>query len=137
MNWWCPYFVLPLSDIDECLRNLSFCHPLATCFDTEGNYTCPCNQGYTGDGFNNCDSKLTIKGYLLSHTHHLICSCKLQTLTSAPSTWTTVTAMLTVLTLLGASTVPVCLVTLELDSSVVSYCYRTKYSIANHYLNLV
>ena len=42
-----------------------------------------------------------------------------QTLMSVSSTWTTVTTMLTVLTLLGASTVPVCLVTLELDSSVV------------------
>ena len=42
-----------------------------------------------------------------------------QTLMSVSSTWTTVTAMLTVLTLLGASTVPVCLVTLEQDSSVV------------------
>ena len=39
---------------------------------------------------------------------------------SVTSSHMTVTAMLTVLTLLGALTVPVCLATLELDSSVVS-----------------
>ena len=52
------FMVKTLADIDECMRNLSFCDPLATCVDTEGSYTCPCNPGYTGDGFVSCTSKL-------------------------------------------------------------------------------
>ena len=60
--------VKTLADIDECMRNLSSCDPLATCVDTEGNYTCPCNPGYIGDGFVSCTSKLTIEiMFSLSH----------------------------------------------------------------------
>ena len=28
------------------------CHDNATCNDANGNYTCACNEGFTGDGFN-------------------------------------------------------------------------------------
>ena len=42
---------------------------------------------------------------------------------SVTSSHMTVTVMLTVLTLLGALTVPVCLATLELDSNAVSLYY--------------
>jgi len=28
------------------------CHSEATCANTLGNYTCTCNSGYSGDGFN-------------------------------------------------------------------------------------
>ena len=28
------------------------CHDNATCTDANGNYTCACNEGFTGDGFN-------------------------------------------------------------------------------------
>ena len=59
------FMIETFSDIDECTRNLSFCHSLATCVDTEGSYTCPCNPGYTGDGFVSCTSKLAIKMILL------------------------------------------------------------------------
>ena len=64
------YTVETLADIDECMRNLSSCHSLATCVDTEGSYTCPCNPGYIGDGFVSCTSKLTIKSMSsLLHTY--------------------------------------------------------------------
>ena len=28
------------------------CHDNATCNDANGNYTCACDEGFTGDGFN-------------------------------------------------------------------------------------
>ncbi len=45
------------SDIDECARNEFNCLSNSICFNNEGNYTCPCNNGFTGDGFNGCESK--------------------------------------------------------------------------------
>ena len=56
---------------------------------------------------------------------------------SVTSSHMTVTAMLTVLTLLGALTVPVCLATLELDSSVVSFKLLTFLSCASQYLLII
>ena len=38
------------SDILECEEDP--CHADAVCEDTEGSYTCECNDGYTGDGWN-------------------------------------------------------------------------------------
>ena len=32
------------------------CHDNATCTDANGNYTCACTNGFTGDGFN-CTGK--------------------------------------------------------------------------------
>ena len=34
------------------------CAPEATCANTEGSFTCTCNQGYAGDGVT-CTSKFT------------------------------------------------------------------------------
>ena len=39
-------------DIDECNSNGDPCHSNATCTDTEGSYTCVCDEGFTGDGYN-------------------------------------------------------------------------------------
>ena len=42
-----------ITDIDECaLNSTNSCHKDANCTDTEGNYTCECHDGFTGDGFN-------------------------------------------------------------------------------------
>ena len=46
-----------ISDINECNHGVDptdtdDCHDNATCTDSEGSYTCACNLGYTGDGFN-------------------------------------------------------------------------------------
>ena len=39
------------ADINECsASNLNDCHQLATCMNTNGGYTCKCNDGYGGDG---------------------------------------------------------------------------------------
>ena len=40
-----------LSDIDECANaNTNNCDSNAACTNTPGNFTCTCNQGYTGNG---------------------------------------------------------------------------------------
>ena len=38
-------------DINECTAGVSDCHSNATCTNTDGNHTCACNDGYTGDGY--------------------------------------------------------------------------------------
>jgi len=45
-----------LSDIDECAAGTDMCHQEANCTNTDGNYTCTCNSGYTGDGLE-CSGK--------------------------------------------------------------------------------
>ena len=42
-------YVVLFVDIDECV-NTAVCHVNATCTNTEGNYSCACNEGYTGNG---------------------------------------------------------------------------------------
>ena len=45
-------------DNDECLSAANNCHnEYATCFNTEGNFTCSCNSGYSGDGVS-CQGKI-------------------------------------------------------------------------------
>ncbi len=46
-----------LTDIDECALNQSECLSNSTCVNTDGNYTCPCDTGFAGDGFTGCDSE--------------------------------------------------------------------------------
>ena len=50
------YFV----DIDECDTGVGThnCSNNGTCADVDGSYSCSCDDGYTGDGFN-CTSKYT------------------------------------------------------------------------------
>ena len=44
------------TDINECTTlGLDACHPNATCNNTVGNYSCVCDPGFAGDGFNNCN----------------------------------------------------------------------------------
>ena len=44
------------SDIDECTTAVHNCNAKAACGNTEGTFTCTCNDGYTGDGVN-CQGK--------------------------------------------------------------------------------
>ncbi|XP_078691948.1 uncharacterized protein LOC144922178 [Branchiostoma floridae x Branchiostoma belcheri] len=37
-------------DIDECADSTDNCHADATCTNTDGSFTCTCNNGYAGDG---------------------------------------------------------------------------------------
>ena len=38
------------SDIDMCATDADNCHENSACTSTPGNFTCTCNQGYTGNG---------------------------------------------------------------------------------------
>ena len=39
-------------DINECMNVTNPCHANATCNNTDGSYTCACNNGYYGNGTN-------------------------------------------------------------------------------------
>ena len=58
------------SDIDECAEGTDTCDSkYADCVDTDGNYTCHCHTGYTGDGETCCmpyDSQFDAFCYLIS-----------------------------------------------------------------------
>ncbi|XP_022806681.1 uncharacterized protein LOC111343760 isoform X1 [Stylophora pistillata] len=56
-------------DLDECNTNLDACNRKASCNNTEGSYTCLCDNPYQGDGFD-CSSTL---GLYSSNPAH---SCK-------------------------------------------------------------
>ena len=50
-SWWTKYWLL---DIDECNTSHE-CDSNATCTDSTGSYSCECNYGFTGDGYDgNC-----------------------------------------------------------------------------------
>ena len=58
-------------DTDECKLNVSevglLCHKNATCFNTIGSYLCECNDGFSGNGFNDCQgNSFFLILYLLS-----------------------------------------------------------------------
>ena len=60
---WCDliqiHFVV-YADIDECQLNTDKCSASATCTNTPGSYSCACNVGYTGNGFN-CSGNWRVK----------------------------------------------------------------------------
>ena len=63
MHWCVTYLVVTsdelwTADVNECTRGTDRCHHHATCYNTEGSYTCSCNPGYTGSG-RSCIGKCT------------------------------------------------------------------------------
>jgi len=51
-------------DNDECELGTDNCHSEATCANIIGSYTCSCNNGYSGDGFN-CEGVITYSFFFL------------------------------------------------------------------------
>ena len=41
------YFI---TDVDECVFGIHNCDGNATCLNTDGSFTCSCNEGYFGNG---------------------------------------------------------------------------------------
>ena len=39
------------TDLNECSRDKYYCHQIASCTNYRGSFTCTCDQGYFGDGF--------------------------------------------------------------------------------------
>ena len=58
VHLWCNICAIwpSITDINECGRGTNGCSKNATCRDTIGSYTCSCNPGFSGDGFN-CNGK--------------------------------------------------------------------------------
>ena len=38
------------ADIDECVETPGVCHQNATCINSNGSFSCQCNDGFTRDG---------------------------------------------------------------------------------------
>ena len=53
----CSKFPLLFSTDDSICASLGDCHANATCINDNGNYSCRCNTGYTGNG-TNCEGSL-------------------------------------------------------------------------------
>ena len=56
------------TDIDECTMGTDNCAPEATCTNTEGSFSCTCNQGYTGNG-TVCTGKVLIQNHYVTCIH--------------------------------------------------------------------
>ena len=41
---------MKISDIDECSADSNICDKNADCTNSDGSYSCACNQGFAGDG---------------------------------------------------------------------------------------
>ncbi|EDO39003.1 predicted protein [Nematostella vectensis] len=61
-------FLLLHQDVDECVEG-NQCHSNATCNNTIGEYTCTCNVGFTGDGYECNDTKECDDGSHLCDKH--------------------------------------------------------------------
>lgn len=65
-----------LTDINECdSSDLNDCHEWATCNNTDGNYTCSCNDGFTGDGYNCTGMENVLCIYRYTHLYSK-CTCR-------------------------------------------------------------
>ena len=53
-------------DVDECTVRSHNCHPMATCTDTIGSFTCQCQNGYTGNGQTCTGKNETFTEYMCS-----------------------------------------------------------------------
>ena len=66
MNWikWLFYFV----DINECGGERDNCDGNATCHNTDGSFSCVCNEGFSGTG-EECEGKEMKSNFGTGHSH--------------------------------------------------------------------
>ena len=53
---WIPYKGQGCVNINECISGDHACVEHSTCFDSDGSYTCKCNDGYEGYGRTKCEN---------------------------------------------------------------------------------
>ncbi len=56
-------YVVYVADIDECTLGVHGCSRNAECVNTEGSYTCSCQQEFVGDGIMCLNSKIYAHKY--------------------------------------------------------------------------
>ena len=49
-------------DVNECGNDINNCHANASCINTDGNFTCSCISGFTGNGII-CNGKIFAKKF--------------------------------------------------------------------------
>ena len=54
MKFHAQHFNILYTDINECDLNIHLCDSHSQCSDTDGNYSCTCDIGFTGDGRTCC-----------------------------------------------------------------------------------
>jgi len=60
------YLSIYLADIDECAVGNGGCSADASCSNTAGSFSCSCNAGYDGDGFDCAGQSQLQRVYLTS-----------------------------------------------------------------------
>ena len=57
----CPLFVCSLvyPDVNECILQMTHCHELEECYNSDGSYQCVCMHGYQTNG-SHCVGENTI-----------------------------------------------------------------------------
>ena len=58
------FFFIPI-DVDECSLGTHSCDEHATCTNTKGSFTCRCNPGYRGTGYN-CTGKALSTNFVVT-----------------------------------------------------------------------
>ena len=50
IDYWGYFFIIIISDVDECSAESAPCDENAECTNSDGSFSCLCKQGFTGDG---------------------------------------------------------------------------------------
>ena len=66
----CTFIISHFLDEDECDLKTHTCHENATCTNEPGSFSCACNSGYSGDGYN-CTGNETHFVYSIHNARHL------------------------------------------------------------------
>lgn len=74
LSFYLNILYLKLLDIDECVIN-NPCDENANCIDRQGSFDCQCNDGFSGDGVNNCESMTHFFCIVILHNQNFNLNC--------------------------------------------------------------
>lgn len=113
------------TDFDECLASNNSCSPFSLCNNTDGSYTCSCNDGYSGNG-TVCIGESICRKY--NRTMHMLTKVLWdQTKTNVQERQSPAMHRLCATILRGHIHVPVILVTVALPWAVLVGSYSLNY----------